>query len=229
MRVFKTFAVTLLLTLAACIGAFAQNRTVSGKILDNQQQPLIGAAVMISGTNTGTTTDVDGNFSMSVPSGDVVLEVSSLGYITRKVSVPATKSSVNVTLEEDNMTLNETVVVGYGTQKKVNLTGAISVVDDKQLQDRSSHNLSTMLQGSVPGLNITTSSGVPGSSATLNIRGIASINGIGGSATAPLVLIDGVEGDIARVNPNDVQSFPLSRIFQRQLFMELVQRLVSYS
>lgn len=206
MRVFKTFAVTLLLTLAACIGAYAQNRTVSGKILDNQQQPLIGAAVMISGTNTGTTTDVDGNFSMSVPSGDVVLEVSSLGYITRKVSVPATKSSVNVTLEEDNMTLNETVVVGYGTQKKVNLTGAISVVDDKQLQDRSSHNLSTMLQGSVPGLNITTSSGVPGSSATLNIRGVASINGIGKSETAPLVLIDGVEGDIARVNPNDVQS-----------------------
>lgn len=161
---------------------------------------------MISGTNTGTTTDVDGNFSMPVPSGDVVLEVSSLGYTTRKVNVPASKSSVNVVLEEDNMTLNETVVVGYGTQKKVNLTGAIAVVDDKQLQDRSSHNLSTMLQGSVPGLNITTSSGVPGSSATLNIRGGASINGIGESATAPLVLIDGVEGEISRVNPNDVQS-----------------------
>ena len=201
MRVFKTFAVTLLLTLAACIGAFAQSRTVSGKILDNQQQPLIGAAVMISGTNTGTTTDVDGNFSMSVPSGDVVLEVSSLGYITRKVSVPATKSSVNVTLEEDNMTLNETVVVGYGTQKKVNLTGAISVVDDKALKDRSSHNLVTMLQGSVPGLNITTQSGNPGSTGKLNIRGFTSIN-----EANPIVLIDGALGDLEDVNPNDVES-----------------------
>lgn len=101
------------------------------------------------------------------------------------------------------MLLEETVVVGYGTQKKVNLTGAISVVDDKQLKDRSSHNLSTMLQGSVPGLNVSTSSGVPGSAATLNIRGIASISG---SSTSPLVLVDGVEGDLARVNPNDVES-----------------------
>lgn len=106
MRTVKFLAVTLLVAFATCIGAFAQNRTVSGKVLDNQQQPLIGAAVLISGTSTGTTTDVNGSFSMSVPSGDVVLEVSSLGYITRKVSVPAAKSSVNVTLDEDNMTLN---------------------------------------------------------------------------------------------------------------------------
>ena len=201
MRVLKTFAVTLLLTLATCIGAFAQNRTVSGKVLDNQSQPLIGAAVMISGTNTGTTTDVDGNFSMSVPSGDAVLEVSSLGYITRKVNVPASKSSVHVVLEEDNMTLNETVVVGYGTQKKVNLTGAISVVDDKALKDRSSHNLVTMLQGSVPGLNITTQSGNPGSTGKLNIRGFTSIN-----EANPIVLIDGALGDLEDVNPNDVES-----------------------
>lgn len=201
MRTVKFLAVTLLVALATCIGAFAQNRTVSGKVLDNQQQPLIGAAVLISGTSTGTTTDVNGSFSMSVPSGDVVLEVSSLGYITRKVSVPAAKSSVNVTLDEDNMTLNETVVVGYGTQKKVNLTGAISVVDDKALKDRSSHNLVTMLQGSVPGLNITTQSGNPGSTGKLNIRGFTSIN-----EANPIVLIDGALGDLEDVNPNDVES-----------------------
>ena len=201
MRTVKFLAVTLLVALTTCIGAFAQNRTVSGKVLDNQQQPLIGAAVLISGTSTGTTTDVNGSFSMSVPSGDVVLEVSSLGYITRKVSVPAAKSSVNVTLDEDNMTLNETVVVGYGTQKKVNLTGAISVVDDKALKDRSSHNLVTMLQGSVPGLNITTQSGNPGSTGKLNIRGFTSIN-----EANPIVLIDGALGDLEDVNPNDVES-----------------------
>lgn len=201
MRVFKTLAVTLLIALLTNVAAFAQNRTVSGKILDNQQQPLIGAAVMISGTTVGTTTDVNGSFSLSVPSGDVVLEVSSLGYLTRKVTVPAAKATVNVTLEEDNMTLNETVVVGYGTQKKVNLTGAISVVDDKALKDRSSHNLVTMLQGSVPGLNITTQSGNPGSSGKLNIRGFTSIN-----EADPIVLIDGAIGDLEDVNPNDVAS-----------------------
>ena len=99
------------------------------------------------------------------------------------------------------MTLNETVVVGYGTQKKVNLTGAISVVDDKALKDRSSHNLVTMLQGSVPGLNITTQSGNPGSSGKLNIRGFTSIN-----EADPIVLIDGAIGDLEDVNPNDVAS-----------------------
>ncbi len=200
MRVFKTIAVTLL-ALVTCVGVVAQNRTVSGKILDNQQQPLIGAAVMISGTNTGTTTDVDGNFSMSVPSGDVVLEVSSLGYISRKVNLSASRSSIDVVLEEDDMTLNETIVVGYGTQKKVNLTGAITQIDSKALENRSAHSVTNMLQGSVPGLNVSTSSGNPGSNGTLNIRGYTSIND-----ASPLVLIDGAVGDINRVNPNDVES-----------------------
>ncbi|EJW90208.1 protein containing TonB-dependent receptor, plug domain protein, partial [gut metagenome] len=102
-----------------------------------------------------------------------------------------------------NVMLDETIVVGYGTQKKVNLTGAISVVDDKQLQDRTSHNLVTMLQGSVPGLNITTSSGNPGSTGKMNIRGFTSINN---STADPIVLIDGAIGAIEDVNPNDVAS-----------------------
>ena len=99
------------------------------------------------------------------------------------------------------MSLEETVVIGYGTQKKVNLTGAITAVDSKELENRSSHSLSNMLQGSVPGLNITTSAGNPGSTGSLNIRGFTSING-----ASPLVLIDGAVGDINRVNPNDVES-----------------------
>ena len=204
MRVLKTFAVSLVLLLGCAINAFSQNREVSGKVLDANQQPLVGAAVLLPGTTTGTVTLEDGSFSLTLPAGDVNVEVSSLGYLTRTVSIPADKRQITIYLEEDNLTLTETVVVGYGTQKKVNLTGAIAVVDDKQLKDRSSHNLSTMLQGSVPGLNITTSSGVPGSSASLNIRGAATISS--NSASSPLVLIDGVEGDIARVNPSDVQS-----------------------
>ncbi len=202
MRVIKSFAASLVLILACLTAAFAQNqREVSGIVLDAAQQPLIGVAVIVDGTSNGTMTSENGSFSLMVPAGNVTLEVSSLGYTTKKVSVPATQASVTIVLEEDNMMLNETVVVGYGTQKKVNLTGAISVVGDKELKDRSAHNLVTMLQGSVPGLNITTQSGNPGSTGKLNIRGFTSING-----ADPIVMIDGALGDLEDVNPNDVES-----------------------
>lgn len=201
MRVFKTIAVTLFLMLGCSLSIFAQNREVSGKVFDANQQPLVGAAVMLPGTTNGAVTIDDGSFSLTIPAGDVTVEVSSLGYLTRKVTIPAAKSSITIFLEEDNLTLNETVVVGYGTQKKVNLTGAITTVDSKSLENRVSHSLTNMLQGSVPGLNISTSSGNPGSSGSLNIRGTTSIN-----ASSPLVIVDGAEGDMSRVNANDVAS-----------------------
>ena len=203
MRFINSIAATLLLALSTLLGANAQDRLVSGTVLDAQQQPVIGASVVVAGTRQGTVTDPDGTFSMKVPAGNVTLEVACLGYITVNTTVPEGTSKIVVNLEEDNMLLEETVVVGYGTQKKVNLTGAISVVDDKQLQDRSSHNLVTMLQGSVPGLNITTQSGNPGSTGKMNIRGFTSINN---SDADPIVLIDGAIGDLQDVNPNDVQS-----------------------
>lgn len=202
MKVIKTFAVALVLLLGGALASLAQNRTLSGTVLDAQQQPIIGAAVMIAGGgNNGAVTDLEGRFVLMVPSGNVDLEVSCLGYTTKTVTVQSTQGQITVSLEEDSMMLEETVVVGYGTQKKVNLTGAVSVVDDKQLKDRSSHNLVTMLQGSVPGLNITTTSGNPGSTGKLNIRGFTSIN-----EAEPIVLIDGAIGDMDDVNPNDVES-----------------------
>ncbi|MDE6148007.1 MAG: TonB-dependent receptor [Bacteroidales bacterium] len=202
MKLIKTFAVSLVLVLGGALASFAQNRTLSGTVLDGQQQPIIGAAVMIAGDgHNGAVTDIDGRFVLTVPSGNVNLEVSCLGYLTKTVTVQSTQGQITVLLAEDNMMLEETVVVGYGTQKKVNLTGAVSVVDDKALQDRTSHNLSTMLQGSVPGLNITTTTGNPGSTGKLNIRGFTSIN-----ETEPMVLIDGAIGDLEDVNPNDVAS-----------------------
>lgn len=204
MRVLQSLAVAFVLSTVCFTSAFAQNRQVSGKVLDINQQPVIGAAVILSGSaNQGTVTDVDGSFTLNVPASDATLDVSCLGYSSQLVKVAAGKTSIVVYLEEDNMLLNETVVVGYGTQKKVNLTGAVSVIDDKSLKDRSSHNLVTMLQGSVPGLNITTKSGAPGSTGKLNIRGFTSINN---SDAAPLTLIDGAIGDIEDVNPNDVAS-----------------------
>ena len=201
MRRILVLAASAALALFASTGALAQMRVVSGTVLDAQQQPLVGAAVLVSGTTNGDVTGLDGAFTLRVPSGEVTLEVSCLGYTTQSVVVPPTQGKVSVTLEEDNMMLEETVVVGYGVQKKVNLTGAITAVDAKELADRTSHNLTNMLQGSVPGLNISTSAGNPGSSGSLNIRGITSIN-----EADPLVLIDGVEGDLARVNPSDVAS-----------------------
>lgn len=199
MRLHKILAVAALMLLGFSLNA--QNRTVQGKVVDAAAQPVPGVAVILQGTTNGTMTGNDGSYSIRIPEGNAVLEFSSLGYVTKTVNVPASQGTVNVTLEDDSMTLEETVVVGYGVQKKVNLTGAITQVESKALENRSAHNLTTMLQGSVPGLNISTSSGNPGSTGSLNIRGYTSING-----GDPLVLIDGIEGSINRINPQDVAS-----------------------
>ena len=202
MRLIKPIAVSLLLAFGGLISLYAQSRSVSGKVLDEQQVPIIGAAVILTGGGSvGSVTDIDGNFALTVPSGDVTLNVTCLGYESKAVSVPNTQSLVTIILKEDSMMIDETVVVGYGTQKKVNLTGAITTVASKELENRTSHSLTNMLQGSVPGLNITTSSGTPGASGSINIRGVTSIND-----AEPIVVIDGAIGDLDRVNPNDVQS-----------------------
>ena len=202
MRLIKPIAVSLLLAFSGMISLYAQSRSVSGKVLDEQQVPIIGAAVIMAGEGSvGSVTDIDGNFALTVPSGDVTLNVTCLGYESKAVSVSNTQSMVTIILKEDSMMIDETVVVGYGTQKKVNLTGAITTVASKELENRTSHSLTNMLQGSVPGLNITTSSGTPGASGSINIRGVTSIND-----AEPIVVIDGAIGDLDRVNPNDVQS-----------------------
>ena len=201
MKQIKPILVSVVLTLVACFGMFAQNQrtSVSGVVKDSAGIPVVGAVVMVSGTNNATVTEADGGYTLRVPAGEVSLEVSCLGYVTQTIQVPAAQGSLNVTLQEDNMMLEETVVVGYGVQKKVNLTGAVTAVDAKELEDRTTHSLTNMLQGAVPGLNISTSAGNPGSAGSLNIRGITSIN-----EADPLVLIDGTEGDLSRVNPSDV-------------------------
>ena len=200
-QVFRILGLTLLLSVCCTLNAAAQGRTVSGKVVDEAGQALMGVAVIQQGTSNGTVTELDGSFAIQVPDSDVVLEITSLGYMSKTVSVPAGTKAVSVVLSEDSTVLEETVVVGYGTQKKVNLTGAVTAVESKDLEDRVAHNLSTMLQGSVAGFNISTSTGNPGSTGTLNIRGTTSIN-----AASPLVLLDGVPGDINRVNPADVAS-----------------------
>ena len=185
-----------MLCLAVSFGAFAQKQTVQGVVTDSTG-PVIGAVVQSGGANA--VTDLDGAFSISVPS-DAVLEISALGYKTLRVPV-AGRTSIAITLEEDSFMLEDAVAIGYGTQKKTNLTGAVSVIKSEALQDRSALDVGHMLQGTVPGLNVTSGSGRPGQAATLNIRGWNSING-----GSPLVLIDGVEGDIQYINPVDVDN-----------------------
>lgn len=177
---------------------------IRGKIIDNTGEPVPGVGVFVKGTTKGVSTDLDGNYSIAASPG-TVLTVSSLGYKETEVTV-GRSSTINITLESDNELLSESVVVGYGVTKKANLTGAVSVLKSESIKDRSALDVGHMLQGSVPGLNITTSSGRPGQAATLNIRGWNSINGdtpLGGS---PLVLIDGAEGDLQYINPADVDN-----------------------
>ena len=156
----------------------AGSRTITGTVNDSHELPLAGVAVTLEGDNTrGTVSGNNGSFTIDVPDADAVLSFTYLGYISKKVSVPVSQNSLEVFLAEDAVRMEDVVVVGYGTQKKVNLTGAITTVDDTQLANRSAPSVAHMLQGAVPGLTISTSSGRPGNSADLNIRGITSING----------------------------------------------------
>ena len=195
----KKSGLILLLFLLLSLPAAAQSGALRGKVTDASGEPVPGAGILIKGTTQGVSTDLDGNFSLSAEPG-TVLVISSLGYNEVEVVVGPSRT-LNITLEEENTMLNELVVVGYGTQKKANLTGAVSVVKADAIKDRSALDVAHMLQGSVPGLNVTSSSGRPGEAATLNIRGRNSING-----GSPLVLIDGVEGDLQYINPADVES-----------------------
>ena len=198
----KDIAVTLngkMIVLSKADQQGTKQGVVRGQITDNTGEPIPGVGVFIKGTTRGTSSDLDGNYSIEAKPG-TVLVFSSLGY--KDVEVTVGRSAViNVEMDTDSQMLEETVVVGYGTTKKTNLTGAVSVVKAEAIKDRSSLDVAHMLQGSVPGLNVTSSSGRPGQAASLNIRGWNSING-----GSPLVLIDGVEGDLQYINPVDVET-----------------------
>lgn len=177
------------------------DRVISGTVYDQNNQPVPGAAVMITGTMNGAVTDANGRYSINVNGSTKSLTVNCLGFTEKMVAINPKSDRLDITIEEDAIAIEGTVVVGYGVQKKVNLTGAIATVESESLENRVAPTLTHMLQGSVPGLNITTDSGRPGNSAAINIRGTNSING-----GNPLVLVDGAEMDLLRVNPNDVES-----------------------
>lgn len=196
----KKVIITCLLAVLPLVAFGQGTRVVKGTVKDAAGEPLPGASVLVSGTTNGTATDIDGKFSLNVPAGKT-LEISFIGYATKTVEVGA-RTVIDVVLEEDALLLEETVVVGYGTQRKVDLTGAVDQIGSDVFSARPNANVTQMLEGAVPNLNISLADGKPIRTADFNIRGVTSI-GQGGSA---LILVDGVEGDPSMLNPDDIAS-----------------------
>ena len=186
------------------IEAAAQQQTCTGVVVDEAGEALIGASVLVKGTTLGAATDLDGNFSIANVEVGSTLVVNYVGYNPQEVKFNG--QPVRVVLKANSSALDEVVVVGFGTQKKVNLTGAVSVVGSKEIQARPVSSVVDALQGTVPGMNFFTGSGggALDSNKSFNIRGTGTIGS--GSSVTPLVLIDGMEGDLNSINPNDVES-----------------------
>ena len=205
----------LLLSAALCSSGtvFASNGTATPKVGISQQQkslkgtvndalgPVAGASVVVKGTTNGTVTDMDGNFVLDVNNGDI-LQVSFIGYVTQDIKYTG-QATLTVNLVEDTQKLEEVIVVGYGTQKKVNMTGAVAQIDSKALENRPVQNVSTALQGTMPGVQVTSGGGRPGQDGgTIRVRGVGTLN-----MADPYILVDGIEtGTMNSVDPNDIES-----------------------
>lgn len=178
-----------------------QLTSISGRVVDKDGEPLTGATVRIIGTDIAAAADFDGCFSFTDVPVTARLQVTMIGYDPKSVDVADTAGLTNIVLDDNSKMLEEVVVVGYGTQKKVNLTGAVSTLSQETIKDRPVDNLGRALQGMIPNLNVTLSSAQPGAGAKLNVRGNTSPNG-----GSPLVLVDGIETSLDRINSNDVES-----------------------
>ena len=186
------------------VSVVQQGTTCKGVVKDAVGETIIGASVVVKGTTNGTITGLDGDFSLNnVKTGDIIV-ISFVGYQTQEVKF--TGQSLNIILKDDTQKLDEVVVVAFGTQKKVNVTGAVSTVGAKEIAARPVNSTIEALQGVVPGMNISTGDGGGSleSNKKFNIRGVGTIGA--GSKVEPLVLIDGMEGDMNAINPQDIEN-----------------------
>ena len=190
----------LVLLLLTTGHAFAQNLRVQGRVLDELGEGLIGAGVVIQGTTKGTVTDIDGNFDLpSVPQG-ATLEISCVGYVTQAVQV--TGPRLEVTMKPDSKLIDESVVIAYGQQNKVTITGSVAAVGGETLMKSPVANVANALQGNLPGVSAVQPSGMPGADEpVIRIRGVGSLN-----SAEPLVLVDGVERPFSQLDPNEIES-----------------------
>src|SRR5690606_18677114 len=175
-------------------------RVIEGYVKDEQGQPISGVSVSLQNSNLAAASDGKGYFRLQSPTAQATISVSAMGYSTQVIQVTGS-APLQIILKEAVSDLDEVVVVGYGVQKKANLTGAVSQVNAEDIALRPDANIATTLQGLMPGLNIQMNDGDPSATPDINVRGFNSING-----GSPLVLIDGIEGNITRVNPNDIES-----------------------
>ena len=199
---FKGLFAWLVAVLLSTMTMAAQSLSITGVVTDASQDPVIGASVLVQGTTNGTITDVDGNFQLSNVPAKGTLLISYIGYKTQVLPING-KTRFTVVLAEDTETLDEVVVVGYGVQKKVNLTGSVASVKGDALERRPVVDATQSLQGMVPGLLVNnSSSGRPGASGTLTLRGQGNL----ANNANPYVLVDGVEMSLSDVNPNDIEN-----------------------
>lgn len=191
--------VLLCLFLAAASMSFAQTRNITGVVTDESSEPLPGVSVIVSGTSAGTSSDIDGKFSMSVPADAQSIILSCVGFQSQTIRLTSANHYA-VVLSEDSTFLDELVFVGYGTMKKKDLTGSVSSVDGKTISDRKTTEVTNALQGALPGVTVTRTNSAPGGAATIRVRGITSMQ-----ESSPLIIIDGVPGALEDVSPNDIQ------------------------
>ena len=193
----------LILVLFFSVSLFAQQRTVSGKVSDQEgNQPMGGVSINVKGTTINTVTNAEGKFSINVPSDKSVLLFTYVGYGTEEVKV-GNLSTINVTLSSTNKKMDEVVVIGYGTVKKRDLTGSVSSVKASDIVKSPTSNPLEAIQGMVPGMDITRTSGKAGAGMNVQIRGTRTING----SSEPLYIIDGIQGgNISTLNPSDIES-----------------------
>lgn len=197
----KRILLLAIVWLLPAISLVAQNRiTVSGTVLDENGEPVIGAGIIEKGTRNGTMVDVDGNWELQVSAG-AVLEISAIGYVPQ--ALPAVEEAMHVVLQEDSQLLDEVVVVGYGVQRKSDVTGAISSLKKDDLENRSSSNLSSALDGKVSGVQVVQSSGKPGAVGAVRVRGYSSNSG----SLDPLYIVDGLlVSDISYLDPSNIEN-----------------------
>ena len=194
------FAANAVTPSVANVNAVQQSGTCKGVVKDATGEAIIGASVVVKGTTNGSITDFDGNFELSGVKNGAILQVSYVGYITQEVKYNG--QSLNVILKEDNMNLEEVVVVGYGTQKKANLTGSVANVNNKLIESRPITSVSAGLQGLLPGVTVTQRSGQPGAdNGTIRVRGTGTFN-----VADPMVIVDGVESTMNDIDANDIES-----------------------
>ncbi len=206
------FLISLLLLPAS---AYAQNqRTVTGTVVDETGEPLIGATVKVEGTAIGTATDFDGNYTLSVPASAKKLTFSYIGY--KPLTLDITSDTMNVTMNTDNEVLDEVVVIGYGVRKKEDLTGAVSTVTEKDFNKGMISSPEELVNGKIAGVQIVNGGGSPTSGSTIRVRGGASLN----ASNDPLIVLDGVPMEVggsvsgsgnflSLINPNDIESMTI--------------------